>query len=84
MDSLFDFAITNLEVQEGDLVLLGIISAAISMVAAYVRKLHQDLRRAQTLLENQIDLNRKLDHTLNRLLRIDQDGGIDSNHQYRR
>jgi hypothetical protein len=54
------------------------------MVAAYVRKLHQDLRRAQTLLENQIDLNRKLDHTLNRLLRIDQDGGIDSNHQYRR
>jgi hypothetical protein len=84
MESLFDIAVTNLEIQEGDLVLLGIIAAALSVVGAYVRKLHQELRRAHKLLENQMILNRKLDSTLSRLLKIDEAGGIDSNHPYRR
>lgn len=77
------FAITNGQLQTEDFTLLAILGAAIAIIGAYVRKLHSDLRRTRQLLEEQSRLNSKLNETVERILKIDQDGAIDSNRRKR-
>jgi hypothetical protein len=72
------FAITNGQFQTDDLVWLGILTAAVVVMAGYVRKVRDDLRRTRKLLEDQAKFNAKLNETVEHILRIDREGQIDS------
>jgi predicted Holliday junction resolvase-like endonuclease len=73
------FAITDLPLEEAEIVFIVALIAATTLAVAYVRKLHAELHRHKRQLEEQAKFNDKLNETVDRMLKIDESDGIDSN-----
>ncbi len=80
---IIPLAIVDLPLEEGEVTFIVILVAATIAVTAYIRKQQAELRRQKRQLDEQAEFNRKLNSTVDRILSIDQEGGIDGKRRKR-
>jgi hypothetical protein len=81
MDTEALLAVTNGQLQADDFALLGVVVVAIAVIAGFMSKLTRELRRTKKELQDQAKLNARLNETVERVLRLDDE---DSIHSHRR
>lgn len=75
------FAIVDLPLEEAEIGFIALLVIAAMVSGSYFRKLQSELRQQKKQLYDQTEFNRKLNVTVDRLLKIDNAGEIDSNRQ---
>ena len=75
------FAIADLPLEEAEIGFIALLVIAAMVGGSYFRKLQSELRQQKKQLNDQTEFNRKLNATVERLLKIDNAGKIDSNRQ---
>ena len=77
-------AIVDLPLEITECVVILSLAVTSIMAVRYIRRLRSSMKQLQKQLEDQSKFTYKLNETVDRMLKIDEEGGIDSNHQYRK
>jgi predicted Holliday junction resolvase-like endonuclease len=73
------FAVTDVALEETEVIFIFVLIVVAVMTAAYIRRLRSELNRHRRKLDEQSHFNEKLNATVDRILQIEQEGSIDSN-----